>query len=341
MQKIKSMVTVNNFTRNKPRVLRQYGPQLAPKIMKPTPHPQLRQQKPNQITIKKPIRVITQQLKKQEQKITQTPKTIQTVKTIQTHRPNKSLLQQQLSNIRSQAPKKTNTQIINNNRTRSINTKAVSQLLNIGVGRTLVMIAAGPSVLEVDFGPIKGHKLIDFMCINKPFKPVWPSKFWVFCDHTQQRANKEIWDTYDDIIINSPNVRARKSNQIIIKAKPGRGFSRDIVQGYHIGRSSTYANLQVAYYMGYKRIYCFGLDMNDVNGRLYHYGDGKNPDVPSDIRKSRFPAEAMHFLHGAQALTSDERKRFVICSSINTWEFTKYFEKWDHKEAIQKIIESI
>ena len=192
--------------------------------------------------------------------------------------------------------------------------KNIEALKDMGSNRILVMIAAGPSALEVDLNPIAGHPLIDFMCINKPYDPIWPSRFWVFCDNTQQKRNVGYWDKYKGTIINSPNVRARKSNQIIIRSRPGQGFCKDITKGYHIGRSSTYANLQVALYMDYKRIYIFGIDMCQVGDKLHHYG--VNPDVAPDNRKQRFPQEAKHYLWAGQNVPEEDRKKIFFCSSF-------------------------
>ncbi len=99
------------------------------------------------------------------------------------------------------------------------------------------------------------------MCINQPYQLLWPTKFWSFCDHTQFTRNESVWNNYNGIIINSYNVKARKSNQILIQARPGQGFSADLPGGYHIGRSTTYASMQIANYMNYSKIYLFGVDM--------------------------------------------------------------------------------
>jgi hypothetical protein len=212
----------------------------------------------------------------------------------------------------------------------------IPTLKDIGIGRILIIIAAGPSVNEVDLTPLKDHPLIDMMCINKPYKSVWPTKFWAFCDHTQYTRNEDAWNTYNGIIINSPNVSARKTNQIIIRTRHGKGFSRDIVGGYHIGRSSTYANMQVALFMNYDKIFIFGLDMTEVNGQLHHYG--VNPDVNPENRKTRFQAEAENYIWAGQNLPVDVRKRYYICSAYNPWEFCQMFNKMDHKTAVKDIL---
>lgn len=220
---------------------------------------------------------------------------------------------------------------------RSFNDNRISSLKNIGVGRILVMIAAGPSVSEVDLSVLNDHPLIDVMCINQPYMPLWPTKFWAFCDHTQYQRNAAIWDQYKGIVINSHNVRARKTNQILIKNKPGQGFSLDLVTGYHIGRSSTYAAMQIANYMNFRRVYLFGVDMAEVNGILHYYG--QNPHVTNEIRKQRFQAEANHYWWAATHLPAETRERFIFCSSYNPWPFLEHFDKLDHKNAIQDILD--
>jgi hypothetical protein len=223
-------------------------------------------------------------------------------------------------------------------KTRNVNISdqtRIQQLKGVGRNKVLVMIAAGPSVNEVDFTPLKDNQSVDFMCINKPYKPLWPTKYWVFCDHTQFVRNEKEWNEYSGIIINSPNVTARRGNQIVLKTRHGKGFSQDIAHGYYIGRSSTYANLQVALYMGYDQIYIFGIDMTEVNGQLHHYG--ANPDVSPDNRKKRFAVEAEHYAHAGILLPQEVRRRFIFCSSYNPWSFLQYFERLDHKVAVSHI----
>lgn len=212
----------------------------------------------------------------------------------------------------------------------------VQKLKDTGKGRILVMVAPGPSILEADLGKLKDHPFIDIMCINKPQTPVWPSKYWAFCDHTQYLRNEDAWQSYEGIILNSPNVTARKANQIVIKTKQGKGFSKDLSTGYYIGRSSTYANMQVAYYMNYDIIYIFGLDMTEVGGKLHSYG--VNPDVSPENRKARFSAEAEHYLFAGQNLPEEIRMKFIICSTYNPFSFVDYFKRLDQKIAVDLII---
>lgn len=221
---------------------------------------------------------------------------------------------------------------------REINVKVINDLKNVGVGRALVMLACGPSINEVDFGPLLNHPRIDIMCVNKPNPKIWSSaKYWVFCDQSQYNRNSELFYNCDKTIINSTAVKARKANkQVVIKSISGNGFSRDMTRGYHIGRSTVYANMQAALWMNYDKVYIFGIDMCEVGGQLHFYG--VNPDVKPTDRVKRFKSEADNYLKAFHIMKDDERARFKICTSYNKWEFAELFGKIDHKLAINIII---
>lgn len=208
-----------------------------------------------------------------------------------------------------------------------------------GRGRFLVMVACGPSVNEVDLTVLQNVDKIDIMSINKPDKRIWPTTYWAFCDLSQYNRNKELWDTYKGTIINSSSIRVSHPNQILIRTRSGQGFSKDITSGYYIGRSTTYANMQTALYMGYEKIFIFGCDMGAVNGQLHFYG--KNPDVDDKNREQRFAREAEHYKYAAETLSESERKRFYFCSSYNNWPFVKSFNRRDHKDAIIEILNMV
>lgn len=213
----------------------------------------------------------------------------------------------------------------------------INAIKGIGRGKTLVILACGPSVNEIPIEKLKGHPLIHIMCINKPNPKVWPSTYWAFCDQSQYRRNKEQFRTYSNLIINSTAVRERKSdNQIIIRSRPKLGWSRDLTQGFYIGRSTVYANMQTALWMDYSRVYIFGIDMCKVGGSLHFYGN--NPDVDDDVRMSRFKKESDNYEKAYNTMNERERDRFRICSSYNPWPFAEMFGKIDHKKAIDVII---
>lgn len=217
-------------------------------------------------------------------------------------------------------------------------TQSIMRLKNIGIGKILVILANGPSVNEIPIEQLNNVANIDMMCINKPNKKVWPTKFWSFCDQSQYTRNQADWDMYQGTIITATAVRARHKRQVLIKNVSGTGFSKDLVHGYYIGRSSTYAGMQLALWMNYDKVYIFGCDMSAVNGKLHFYG--QNPDVNNENRIERFKQEGESFMYAAQNLNAEERQKFVFCSNYNKFKFIEYFPKLDHLTAIQSILET-
>jgi len=216
--------------------------------------------------------------------------------------------------------------------------KSVENFKDIGVGRYLAMIACGPSILEVDLPRLQGHDKVDLMSINKPDPRVHPTKYWVFCDQSQYMRNKKAFDSYTGTLINAWSVRARHPNQVLIKNRSGKGFSKNLLQGYYIGRSTTFANMQVALWMNYDKIFVFGCDMCQPPNAKSLHSYGRNPDVDPKIRVKRFQKEADHYVAGAKQLTQLDRKKFVFCSAYNPWGFVDMFGKMDHREAVEHIL---
>ena len=207
------------------------------------------------------------------------------------------------------------------------------------------MLAPGPSILEAPIELLKEAPNVDLMTINKPDPRVWPTRFWSFCDHTQYNRNQTAWDQYTGIILNSGGVRAKKQNQIIVRNRSGRGFSHDMVRGYYIGRSTTYASLQLAVWMNYNEIYILGCDMGKVTidkggekvSMLHSYGT--NPDVPEEKRLKRFAMEAEYYKYAAEHLKDSVRDKIYFCSSYNKWDFVDKFNRLDHHGVIGIILE--
>jgi hypothetical protein len=217
--------------------------------------------------------------------------------------------------------------------------KKVENLKDCGIGRYLVMVACGPSTLEVELEKLKGHNKIDLMSINKPEPRLHPTKYWVFCDQSQYMRNKNLFENYEGTIINAWSVRARHKNQILIKNRSGKGFSKNLLQGYYIGRSTTFANMQLALWMNYDKVFIFGCDMCQPPNAKSLHSYGTNPDVDPKIRVKRFQKEADHYEAGAKQMNPLERKKFVFCSAYNPWAFVNKFEKMDHRGAVEHILD--
>jgi hypothetical protein len=221
--------------------------------------------------------------------------------------------------------------------------KALSGLKNIGKGKVLVIVGNGPSVIESELEKLTGHSRIHIMSINKPETRVWPSKYWLFCDHTQLKRHQDLWQSYKGTIFNTTAIKQKKKNSIQIRNLGGQGFSNDMLNGFYLGRSSCFAAMQVALWMGYDHIYLFGVDMRSVriNGEMKTHYYGVNPDVQPKNREARFDQEAKHYSRAAEILSEEDRKRFTFCSSYLRYKFANRFRQIDHKEAADKILEKL
>lgn len=217
----------------------------------------------------------------------------------------------------------------------------IHKLKNVGIGKVLILLGNGPTLNEVDLEKLKGLSKVDIFAVNKPDPRIWPPTYWAFFDLSQFRRNEQLWNDYNGILINSTAIKRIKPNGLQIKNLGGRGFSRDISKGLHIGRSSIYASMQIAYWMNYDKIYIFGCDMNPdgINGKLHFYGI--NPDVDVNARKERFKKEAEYYDQAADILNAEERSKYVFCSSENKWGFVNKYAHLDHKIAISRIIEQL
>lgn len=214
----------------------------------------------------------------------------------------------------------------------------VSGIRNIGIGKRLLMIAPGPSILEIDLKALNNIRNLDTLTINKPDMRIWPTTYWSFCDHSQYLRNKDTFESFNGLIFNSGAVRARKDNQIIFKNMRNGKFSLDLTQGIDVGRSTTYASMQIALWMNYDKIYIIGCDMAKVGDMVHSYG--RNPDVSEDTRVARFKGETQCYDNAASALSVDQRNKFYFCSSYNPWDFVNKFNKMDHINIIEHLIES-
>jgi hypothetical protein len=221
--------------------------------------------------------------------------------------------------------------------------RKLRELHNSCNGRILVIVANGPSISEIETTELLNNSRVDIMSINKPDMRVWPTKYWLFCDISQHQRHNDLWSRYSGYIFNSTMITESRPGTIFIKNIPGLGFSTDLTNGFNIGRSSVYAAMQVALWLGYDKIYILGIDMGavtiDGKEKLHFYG--VNQDCTSDSRKKRFAEEAKYYEDAAHSLPAETRKKFYFCSSYNKFKFLDHFNRLDHREALKVINENV
>ncbi len=214
----------------------------------------------------------------------------------------------------------------------------INRLRNAGRGKILIIVGNGPSITEADLGKLRNNPKIEIMTVNKPDHRVWPTTYWTFFDSSQLRRNEDLWNAYDGIVFNSTAIKRQKSSSMQFKNVAGKGWSRDLTKGIHIGRSSVFASMQIGSWLNHEHVYVFGCDMdpNGLDGKLHFYGD--NPDVDPEVRRSRFGKEAEYYDHAANLMSAEEKLRFTFCSDYNSWPFVQKFNHMSHKTAVDHIL---
>jgi hypothetical protein len=226
-------------------------------------------------------------------------------------------------------------------------TEAVGQILALkdsGVGKVLVILANGPSLAEIKTEKLCGQKSVDLFAINRPDKRVWPTKYWGFYDTVIYHRHLEEWQWYGGTVITSTstlryekNVAYTPANVVLVRRLDGMGFSRDLVTGFHLGRSSTYAALQTALYMNYDQVYILGHDMGTrPDGRMWFNNQAMDCNVQD--RATRFDHEATFFDYAATQLNLDTRDRIIFSSNYNVWAFRNRFNNVDQDHVVEEVL---
>ena len=222
--------------------------------------------------------------------------------------------------------------------------EAVLSLRNRGVGRLLVIVACGPSIMEADLPRLKHHPLIDTLAINTPDPRMFPTTYWGFADDEVYDRDPELVRSYAGILLNAWGVvrnrpEMARPNQVLMTYQDAEQtpFSRNMLRGVVLGCSTTFANLQVAFWMNYDRVFVFGCDMckpPTAEGLHFHSRHEMEPGE----RLQRFEIEARFFQGAAESLSRAERRKLVFCSAYNPWPFMRAFQQLDHREAVDQIL---
>ena len=200
------------------------------------------------------------------------------------------------------------------------------ELKDRGKGKILCIVGNGPSHKLADLPQLLGK--VDFLCVNKPDERIYPPEYWVIFDKDQIDANRDKWDDYQGFKIGLGNTVSRYKCSII----GGLGFATDISTGLYMGFSSVYASMQIGIYMGYEKIFIFGLDMSAIGGKLYEWGS--NPFVKDNERLKRFENEAKSYDYAADNLSSEVLSKFTLCSQFNPFPFVQKYRSIKYEEAI-------
>ncbi len=195
----------------------------------------------------------------------------------------------------------------------------ISNYKNLHAGKNIFILASGPSLAQQDLSLLK-NKMV--MGLNRSIL-IYPGPYY-HCAFDQR-----LFDQYGE--------EFKKVRQIFtlegrpmghpLKLLGGDGFSWDLEEGIFSGYTISYFALQVAVYMGFKKIFFMGLDLKHEGAQTHFFGQ----DIQTiNHEKTEFPRMLKMLSHAAKVLKNSNVKVYN-CSPITTLET---FKKMDYLEAV-------
>jgi len=137
-----------------------------------------------------------------------------------------------------------------------------------------------------------------------------------------------LFDLYHDALKNVRQLFTLEDRPfgLPIKLLGGEGFSWDMEEGIYSGYTISYFALQLAVYMGFKKIFFLGLDLKHDGPKTHFFG--QDPQTINH-EKTEFPRMMKMLQHGANMLADTDIKVYN-CSPVSTLEA---FPKIDFGEA--------
>ena len=188
----------------------------------------------------------------------------------------------------------------------------ISYYKNLHQGKNLFILASGPSLNDLDLSLLK-NKIV--MGLNRSIL-VYPTPYY------QCVFDYRLFDLYLDSLKSVRQLFTLEGRPLGLPLKllGGEGFSTDLEEGIYSGYTISYFALQVAVYMGFKRIFFLGLDLKH-NGPKTHFF-GQDPQTMNH-EETEFPRMKKMLDFGAQTLANTDIEVFNCSPTSNLDSFKK------------------
>jgi hypothetical protein len=135
---------------------------------------------------------------------------------------------------------------------------------NLHRGKNLFILASGPSLADLDMEPLSRRLT---MGLNRSFLIYQDTKYHCTMD---ARLLDAYPDEYSKVrkLFSLPNCSEGERIELL----GTEGFSKDLEEGIYSGYTVSYFALQIAAYMGFKRIFFLGLDLCHRNEKTHFFG---------------------------------------------------------------------
>lgn len=146
------------------------------------------------------------------------------------------------------------------------------QFKNVHHGEECIIVGNGPSLKNTDLEKLQEKYTLIFLnkaYLIKKLKPAIKLKYLVAInEHVISQSRKEMIDNSDYVFLPLSKMRLSEwlnSKVIGLNTKLVRAiFSTNINKSIRVGSTVTYSAIQIAFYMGFKKIYLVGVDHNFV-----------------------------------------------------------------------------
>ena len=189
--------------------------------------------------------------------------------------------------------------------------KLISDYKNLHIGKKLFILASGPSLAEQDLSLLK-NKMV--MGLNRSIL-TYPSRYY------QCVFDYRLFDLYLEEFKKVRQLFTLEDRPLGLPLKllGGEGFSFDLEEGIYSGYTISYFALQVAVYMGFKKIFFLGLDLKHEGPKTHFFGQDSQT---LNHEQTEFPKMLKMLNFGAQTLASSDVEVYN-CSPSSTLETFK------------------
>ncbi|MZH03446.1 MAG: hypothetical protein F3745_08655 [Nitrospinae bacterium] len=195
----------------------------------------------------------------------------------------------------------------------------ISYYKNLHQGKNLFILASGPSLNDLDLTLLK-NKIV--MGLNRSIL-IYPSPYY------QCVFDYRLFDLYLDSFKEVRQLFTLEDRPLGLPLKllGGEGFSTDLEEGIYSGYTISYFALQVAAYMGFKKIFFLGLDLKHSGPNTHFFGQDSQT---VNHEQTEFPRMKKMLDFGAKTLANTDIEVFN-CSPTSTLDS---FNKISYEEAL-------
>lgn len=178
----------------------------------------------------------------------------------------------------------------------------IGDFKNLHEGKNVFILASGPSLARADLQSLN-HRIV--IGLNRS-SLIYPDT------HYHCTMDERLFVEYEEVLRKSRYLFTLEDRPfgLPIRLLGSEGFSFDLTEGIYSGYTVSYFALQVAVYMGFKRVFYVGLDLKHRPGQTHFFG---SDSVSKNHETTEFP-KMIRMLHQAADKLSTSGVRVYNCS---------------------------